>query len=264
MDVLEHNKAAWNRQSSKGSRWSEPVDSRVIEAARNGRWDVILTPNKTVPRGWFGDLQGQEVLCLASGGGQQAPILAAAGAEVVSFDLSEAQLGKDALVAEREGLSIECEQGDMADLSRFRDGTFDFVFNPVSTVFVPDVTRVWRECFRVLRPGGSLLAGFMNPSFFLFDHEPESGPGSLVARYRLPYSETEDDTLSSERREQIAQGEALEFSHSLDTLIGGQLNAGFVILGFYEDWWDDEATPLNRFSPTSMATRALRPGAPLL
>ena len=103
----------------------------------------------------------------------------------------------------------------------------------------------------------------MNPSFFLFDHEPASGPESLVARYRLPYSETQVEALSPERREQLGQGEALEFSHSLETLIGGQLDAGLVIVGFYEDWWDDEATPLNRFSPTSMATRALRPNTPL-
>lgn len=259
MDVLEHNRVAWNRQSISGSRWSRPVPPAAIEAARKGEWEVILTPNKSVPRGWFGDIDGGRVLCLASGGGQQAPILAAAGAEVVSFDLSEEQLAKDAMVAERDGLAIECVQGNMADLSAFGDASFDLVFNPVSTVFVPDVTQVWRECFRVLRRGGTLLAGFMNPSFFLFDHDPEGDPQALVARYRLPYSETDKATLSPQREREIARGEALEFSHSLETLIGGQLDAGFVIVGLYEDWWEDEATPLNRFSPTSIATRALRP-----
>jgi ubiquinone/menaquinone biosynthesis C-methylase UbiE len=203
-------------------------------------------------------LEGARVLCLASAGGQQAPILAAAGAEVVSFDLSENQLALDRMVAERDGLAIRCVQGDMADLSVLSDQEFDLVFNPISTVFVSKVIPVWKECFRVTRPGGTLLSGFMNPSFFLFDHDllPQGEPP--LVRYRLPYSESDPEQLSAARRQALESGEAMEFSHSLDDLIGGQLAAGFVITGFYEDWWDAESTPLNAFSPTSMATRASR------
>ena len=68
-----------------------------------------------------------------------------------------------------------------------------------------------------------------------------------------------DDDLPPGRRKAIQSGEALEFSHSLDAQIGGQLEAGFLLVGFYEDWWTDDATPLNRLCPTSIATRALRP-----
>ena len=39
-----------------------------------------------MPADWFGDLAGAPVLCLASGGGQQGPLLAAAGARVTVFD----------------------------------------------------------------------------------------------------------------------------------------------------------------------------------
>ena len=258
MDHLEHNREAWNLLSEKGCEWTVPVSSQTIERARRGEWDVVLTPRRKVPKSWFGELERKRVLCLASGGGQQAPVLAAAGASVVSFDLSENQLAQDRMVAEREALSLQCIQGDMADLSVFDDAQFDLIFNPVSTVFVPDVLPVWRECSRVLRPGGCLLSGFMNPGFFLFDHEPLGGSEDLVVKYSLPYSELESQQLSPSRREEIEGGGALEFSHSLDTLLGGQLAAGFVIAGFYEDWWRDEETPLNRFSPTSMATRAIR------
>jgi 2-polyprenyl-3-methyl-5-hydroxy-6-metoxy-1,4-benzoquinol methylase len=107
MDVLQHNRDAWNQQStSGGSRWCEPVDSTTIAAAREGNWALILTPTLTVPRAWFGDIRDARVLCLASGGGQQAPLLAAAGASVTSFDASDEQLAKDQLVAERERLDI--------------------------------------------------------------------------------------------------------------------------------------------------------------
>lgn len=261
MDIIEYNRQAWNREAQAGSEWSVPVGAEVIEAARGGQWSVILTPVTPVPAAWFGSLPGKQVLCLASGGGQQAPILAAAGASVTSFDNSDAQLERDRLVAERERLSIRCLRGDMSDLSVFSDESFDLIFHPISNLFVPDVRVVWRECFRVLKPGGAMLAGFMNPAFFMFDHDEVEQTGQLIVRYRLPYSDTE--SLSGEaRRLWQASGRPVEFGHTLQDQIGGQISAGFAITGFYEDHWTDEATPFNRFSAVAIATRATKPLQP--
>lgn len=258
MDVLQYNREAWNRQSTSGdSPWCEPVDATVIAEARDGNWELILTPTLRVPSGWFGDIRKARVLCLASGGGQQAPVLAAAGAEVTSFDASDEQLAKDQLVADREGLAIRAERGDMADLSRFADDSFDLIFHPVSNVFARAIRPVWQECHRVLAPGGRLLSGFMNPCFFLFDHEDIEQGGPLAVRFRLPFADI-NDLNEAAKQARIASGDAMEFSHSLDDQLGGQLEAGFVIAGFYEDRWDDEATSLNVYMPTSMATLAIK------
>lgn len=258
--VFEHNRAAWDRESNMDSEWSRPVDSDAIGKARSDEWAVLLTPRTPVPRAWFGNIAGTQLLCLASGGGQQAPILAAAGARVVSFDASDAQLAKDHDLAKRHDLDLRCEQGDMADLSRFDDGSFDLIFHPCSNCFVPDVAPVWSECFRVLKPGGTLLAGFLNPSFYLFAHEASSNTQGLQVRYRLPFSDLDypDDPAVQAK---LQRGEALEFGHSLESLLGGQMRSGLVLVDMYEDWWADEATPLNRFSPTSIATRAIKPSA---
>ena len=258
-DILTINRQAWNNQAKQGkSPWVQPVDAQTIAAARMGQWSVILTPTKAVPAQWFGDVSDCRLLALASGGGQQVPVLAAAGALVTSFDNSDAQLDKDAQVAERESLNITLEQGDMADLSRFQDASFDLIFHPVSNVFVPDVTPVWRECYRVLKPGGRLLAGFMNPCFFLFDHEDIERGAEFIAEFELPYNDP--DHLSPAQIEtRMLAGGAVEFSHSLDEQIGGQLDAGFLLKGFYEDRWDNEATPLNQLMPTSMATLSIKP-----
>ena len=182
VNPLQHNRRAWNGAALQGSVWSVPADGETIARARAGTWQVILTPRLPVPRAWFGEVRGRRILCLASGGGQQAPVLSAAGAQVVSFDLSEAQLAKDLAVARREQLALQCVQGDMARLSCFADASFDLIFHPASNVFVPDVQVVWRECHRVLRPGGMLLAGFMNPAVFMFDHEQaDAQPGRQAA-----------------------------------------------------------------------------------
>ncbi len=258
MNAIERNRAAWNRESTTGSEWSTPVPPAVIDAARRGDWSVVLTPRRPVPAAWLGELRGREVLCLASGGGQQAPVLAAAGARVVSYDLSEVQLAKDQAVAERHGLDVRCVRGDMTDLSRLESSSFDLVFHPISNVFVPAVQPVWRECHRVLRPGGRLLAGFMNPSFFLFDHDAAAREGVLIVRHALPYRDPESRS-GDDRRRWEESGSAAEFGHSLEDQLAGQLRAGLRLLDLYEDHWSSEATPLDRFSPTSIATLAVRP-----
>jgi len=255
MDVVAHNRAAWNKESKAGSRWCQPVSSDETRAARQGTWSVILTPNKSVPSEWFGNVKGKKVLCLASGGGQQSPILAAAGAQVTSFDNSDEQLAKDRFVAERDSLALDTMRGDMANLSAFGDESFDLVFHPVSNVFAEDLKPVWKECFRVLRWNGSLLSGFMNPMFFLFDHVEAEKTGILQVRYSLPYSDLK--SLPEERKEKIIkEGLAYEFGHTLEHQIGGQLAAGFVICDLYEDGWDDKATPLNKYASVCISTLA--------
>jgi len=258
MNIVEHNSAAWDRYSENEIEWSVPVSSEEIERARNGDWEIILTPIKSVPREWFGDVRGKDVLCLASGGGQQVPILAAAGARVTSFDASAKQLEKDRFVAERDNLEIKTEKGDAADLSRLADSSFDLIFHPCSNSFMAELEPIWRECFRVLRRGGALLAGFNNPIVYVFDTEAEEKEGVLKFRHKLPYSD-EKDLTESEKSEKIGKNEPFEFSHSLDAQIGGQTGAGFLIAGFYEDWWTDEARLLNKYTPTFMATRAIKP-----
>ncbi|WP_323762193.1 class I SAM-dependent methyltransferase [Maricaulis sp.] len=260
MDVHDHNRDAWNAESDSGtSEWCQPVDAATIDAARSGDWSVILTPNKAVPRDWFGDIAGARVLCLASAGGQQAPILAAAGAEVTSVDLSPAQLAKDAEVAAREHLSLTTVEADMTDFSGAVDRGYDLVFHATSNVFASRLEPVWRNCAAVLRADGRLLSGFMNPDFFLFDHDDVDAGGPLTVRYRLPF-EAVRDLPAKLRDARINNRDALEYSHSLQEQIGGQIDAGFSIGGFYEDRWSPDATRLDPYMPTSFATLARKTG----
>ena len=168
------------------------------------------------------------------------------------------QLGRDRMVADREGLEIRIEQGDAADLSRFADESFDLIFHPVSNVFFPDLRPVWREAFRVLGRGGVMLAGFMNPVIFMFDFDNEDESEVMKAKYALPYSDLTSKGPESLKK-QMEANIPIEFGHTLEQQIGGQIDAGFLITGFYEDHWSDDATILNRMTATSMATKALKP-----
>ena len=254
MDVRAYNRDKWDWQVAHGNPWTIPVSPEVIAAARKGEWSVLLTEQTPVPRSWFPqDMHGVDILCLASGGGQQGPKLAAAGGNVTVFDNSPRQLEQDRMVARREGLVLITVEGDMRDLSVFGDGCFDLVFHPVSNVFCPEVRPVWREAFRVLRPGGILLAGFGNPCLYIFDI-PLAEKGEFVVKYALPFDATQ---LSDEERQRTFGDESpLEFSHSIEEQIGGQLEAGFLLTGLYED---QQNSPLGKYMPAYIATRAVKP-----
>ena len=192
------------------------------------------------------------MLCLASGGGQQGPILTAAGANVTVFDNSPAQLKQDQLVAEREALNLKIVEGDAANLSMFSDESFNLVFNPCSTVFMQDVWAVWKECYRVLRHGRILMTGSMNPVHYIFDLY-KADEGILEIAHSIPYSDL-TSIPKADLDELMEKGLPVEFGHSLTDLLGGQCDAGFVITDMYEDYMLD--SPLHNYHPSYIATRA--------
>lgn len=259
MDVTEYNRKAWNGYVASGNKWTKPFTVEQIAAARAGDLsDVVLTPTKPVPDAWYGKggVAGKKILCLASGGGQQGPMFAAAGAVVTVYDMSDAQLAQDREVAEREGLSLDTVQGDMRDLGAFEDETFDLIVHPVSNGFVEEILPVWKEAYRVLKTGGVLLSGFVNPAIFTYDEDDADKPEATL-RYSVPYSDLE--VLSKEKiEERMAAGHALEFGHSLEDQIGGQTSAGFVIADFFADGWSPEAGERDRWFEPFFATRALK------
>ncbi len=255
MDAFEFNRQAWDAVAASNRNWFPPVTATEIESARRGKWQIRVTACRAVPREWLDPLADKRVLCLGGGGGHQGPILAAAGADVTVVDLSEAQLEVDRQIANEERLRIQTVQGNMSDL-RLPDDDFDIVVSPCSICFCPDVKPVWRGAHRVLRPGGRLISGMLNPVNYLFD-AVELDRGQFVVRHKIPYSDLQ--LSEAEQRSMLEAGRALEFGHTLADLIAGQTAAGLVIRGFYEDRWGGH-DPLSQRIAVFLATCAEKPG----
>ena len=249
MNYQDINAITIDRWIEEGWEWGIPIDHDTYAAAKQGNWDMLLTPTKFVPHRWFGQLQGKKVLGLASGGGQQMPIFAALGAECTVLDYSERQLASERMVAMREGYTIRIIQADMTKPLPFEDEAFDLIFNPVSNCYVQEVRPIWRECYRILCRGGILMAGMDNGINYIFDEEEQ------MLQNTLPF----DPLKNPEQMRQLRESDSgVQFSHTLEELLGGQLQAGFCLTALYED--TNGQGNLHRHNvPTFLATRAVKP-----
>lgn len=249
MDYQETNAKVIDSWIENGWEWGKPVDHAACQAAREGRWDVLLTPTKPVPHEWLGELAGRRVLGLASGGGQQMPIFAALGAECTVLDYSSKQIESERLVAQREGYDIRLFRADMTKPLPFSDGEFDLIFHPVSNCYVQEVRPIWRECFRVLKSGGVLLAGLDNGINFIFDEDEKN------VVHSLPFDPLKNPAQMAALEKTNC---GVQFSHTLEEQIGGQLEAGFRLTHVYEDT-NDSGVLHDLNIPAYWATRSVRP-----
>ena len=209
-----------------GWEWGRPIPHEQYEKAVSGEWDVLLTPTKPVPHEWFGELRGKRVLGLASGGGQQIPIFSALGAVCTLLDYSAKQCESDRMVAEREGYAVEILRADMTKPLPFADESFDLIFHPVSNCYVEEVEPIFRECYRVLKKGGALLGGYDIGLNYLFDEEEKT------VTYSLPFNPLKDPVLYEKS---VKNDWGIQFSHTMEEQLRGQLRAGFRLADLYED-----------------------------
>ena len=242
------NAAAIGQWCAEGWEWGVPVSHEEFLRAKAGDWTLVLTPTKPVPRSWFPPLEGCRVLGLACGGGQQMPLLTAAGARCTVLDYTPQQLESERLVARREGYDIEIVRADMSQPLPFADGSFDLIVHPVSNCYIREVRPLWRECHRVLRPGGILLAGLDNGINYMFDDDERT------VAHKLPYDPLADEGLYAQS---LKSGDGIQFSHTLEEQIGGQLEAGFRLTAVYEDY-NGSGNLHDHGVPTFWATRAVR------
>ena len=249
MNYQDINSKTIDRWVEEGWEWGTPISHEEYLRAKNGSWDVKLTPVKFVPHEWLGELRGKKILGLACGGGQQMPVFTALGAECTVLDYSEKMLEQERTVSVREGYSIEIVRADMTQPLPFADESFDLIFHPVSNCYVREVRPIWKECFRVLKKGGALLAGLDNGLNYVFDEDETDIVNTL------PF----DPLSNPEHARQLARDDGgMQFSHTLEEQLGGQLEAGFQLTALFEDT-NGVGKLYEHNIPTYVASRSVKP-----
>ncbi len=237
-ELARYNKERWEELARANVAYSRPWLALDAPGAR-----ALLDPY-----GVMGEVAGKDVLCLASGGGQQSAAFGLLGANVTVFDLSETQLERDRQAAAHHRLHFRIEQGDMRDLSRFAPASFDVVWHAYSINFVPDAQVVFDQVTRVLRPGGRYRLDFANPFVIGLDETHWTGVGYPLGLLYEDGAEilwTDPDWTVEDEDGMVWQVRGpREFRHSLSTVVNGLIGRGFVILGIWEEGdGDPKAAP---------------------
>ena len=202
--------------------WTACASVEDLELARKG----ILKLNfydKEVPEDWLKDIKGKKVLCLAGAGGLQAPLLACAGAKVTVIDISDKMLDLDREIAKKEKLDIEIIKGNMCDLSMFEDNSFDYIINPPSLMYIPNLEPVFAEGYRVLAKEGLFIIMAPSPVNYLCDWIESPDGGYYKAVHKMPWCSKDYDDSNW-----------IEYGHSMEEYLGGLIQCGFVLNGYME------------------------------
>ena len=151
-------------------------------------------------------------------------------------------------MSEREDYDIEIVRADMTQPLPFADETFDLIFHPVSNCYVKDVQHVWNECARILKKGGRLLSGLDNGLNYAFNEE------QTALENVLPFDPLSDEKLMQQC---IENGDGVQFSHTIEEQIGGQIRAGLTFRDVYGDIWP--GCKLGEYNvPTFWATLSIK------
>jgi SAM-dependent methyltransferase len=213
----EVNRAGWDGLAAAGSDSSQPLDRAELADAVD--W--------LCPEAWLPWQEIRTVLCLASGGGQQAPAFAMLGYDVVVVDLSPEQLARDREVAESLGLALECIEGDMLDLSMLEGRRFDLVYQPISACYVPDIGLLYDQVASVLAPGGWYDVEHWNPVHVQLAGLGTWDGGAYVIE--RPQGDGVPSVWYGGTEGPNAEITCWHFAHRLDDLIGGLCRTGFRI-----------------------------------
>lgn len=163
------NTESWNRIAGR----EQPEPAPQTEAARYGP-DV---PTERELR-LLGHLEAKRVLDLGCGSGQAAITFARQGASVIAVDTSGAQLALARARADTTDARVEWHQADLADLAFLRADSIDIVFSAHSLGEVDDLSRVFRQVHRVLRPHGAFVFSYTHPLALCTEHDTPA-PGTV-------------------------------------------------------------------------------------
>jgi SAM-dependent methyltransferase len=224
--IAEVNERHWNRMVEEGCGFTRPwlnLDRAVLRQYVKGELELPPEPlTEMYPVSVLASVDNKDVLCLASGGGQQSAVFSLLGARVTVVDLTEGQLRGDRKAAAHYGYTVTTIKADMRDLHILDNESFDLVYQAPSISYVPDVRPVYAEVSRVLRDGGVYRVEFSNPATQFVDTDSWDGQGYRIT---VPYSV---------RQTQKEGRDAVDFRHFLKDIFNGLLEAEFCIQEVHE------------------------------
>lgn len=220
---------AWNRNAAF---W----DARMGEG--NDFFELLVWPST---ERLLGLRAGERVLDVACGNGLTCRRLAAAGAQVVAFDLSEEMIRHARARTTEHGDRIEylvLDATDEAALLALGEGTFDAALCSMALFDMAEIRPLMRSLARLLRPQGRLVFSVLHPCFnntrTVHLAEQEEKDGTVVTTYSVKVSGYLTPTVAAGIAMVGQPSPQPYFDRPLQVLLGACFEAGFVLDGLEE------------------------------
>lgn len=224
-NIAAVNRRHWEWSVKKGAGCTVPwldLEPEVVRRYAGGETEAAPERLQDIyPSSVLADVEGKDVVCLASGGGQQSAVFGLLGARVTVLDLTEGQLEGDRTAAAHYGYQVTTIRADMRDISCLEDESFDLVYQGNSTAWVGDLRQVYSGVVRVLRPGGIYRVDFCNPATEFVECSSWDGEGYRIT---VPYAETRRTLRPDENGP-----DSIQFRHHIGDIFNGLLDAGLSI-----------------------------------
>jgi SAM-dependent methyltransferase len=220
-EIADINERHWEKMVKEGCEFTRPwldLDRDTILQYASGERVPASDLSVIYPASVLVGAEGNEVLCLGAGGGQQSAVFGVLGARVTVVELADGQLEGDRSAAAHYGYEMTAIHADMRDLSSLDDDSYDLVYQE-GTCYVPDLPQVYSGVARVLRGGGLYRVGVTNPAVEFVDPDDWDGEGY---RIKVPYS------VKTRRRGDDREG-AVEFRHFFSDIFNGLIALGLSV-----------------------------------
>ncbi len=134
--------------------------------------DSLMFYEKTIHLKLFGKIKDKKLLDLGCGGGQTSIFFAEQGAIVTGVDFSKRQIDFARILAKKKRTNkVLFQQGNMENLSMFKDCSFDLVNSSHTIHYVKNIQRCFNEIFRVLKPKGKFVFSVSHPLNHIVEKE---------------------------------------------------------------------------------------------
>ena len=215
------------------NEWSDSYDTNQ---------NLTRDLDSSVTRSLLGDLRFESILEIGSGTGKNTVFLAEIGKQVHALDFSAGMIAKA-----REKVKAENVRFETADLTKrwhCEDSAYDLILCCLVLEHIKDLSHIFSEASRVLRPGGK---------FFINELHPFKQYGGTKARF--------------ERADQTIEVDA--FVHHISEFIHTAEENGLKLEKFNEYWHEQDSgshhglrlsySPSRRFKPmTTFSQENLR------
>lgn len=215
---IEHN---WNDMATAYEEFTECPDSYSYQI----EWPCIQS---LLP-----DLTNKHVLDLGCGTGRftfllekEQPI------SLTGIDISANMLS----LARKKALSSNSKanfiQGDISNLPSFLNSKFDFIFSSTTTHYINDLSKLFKNLYNALNPGGSVILSVINPVYsaqYPIKHDDKFPSDSDWTIHYLDRSERSYVQPWIEYNDQIEDYLSTSLHYTFGDYINAIIDASFTI-----------------------------------